>query len=120
MKTIWLSGSNGFLGKNLLESLNKNYQCNPILRVADPQELKGDILIHCGWISASNSNDLNNSNQIDNITECLYKIKPFIANATSEQKIKLLNLMVEAKTLKSKSTMIISSISNSVDYMQEK
>lgn len=71
MKTIWLSGSNGFLGKNLLESLNKNYQCNPILRVADPQELKGDILIHCGWISASNSNDLNNSNQIDNITESI-------------------------------------------------
>lgn len=71
MKTIWLSGSNGFLGKNLLESLNKNYQCNPILRVTYPQELKGDILIHCGWISASNSNDLNNSNQIDNITESI-------------------------------------------------
>lgn len=70
-KIIWLSGANGFLGTNLLGSLNKNYQCNPILRVTYPQELKGDILIHCGWISASNSNDLNNPNQIDNITESI-------------------------------------------------
>ena len=50
----------------------------------------------------------------------LYKIKPFIANATSEQKLKLLNLMVEAKNLNSKSTTILSNVSDSVDYLQEK
>lgn len=62
-----------------------------------------------------------NTSKIDNITECLYKIKPLIANATSEQKLKLLNLMVEAKNLNSKSTTVISSsMSDSVDYMQEK
>ena len=97
---------------------NKKLQ-NNIIRMLDLAMNSQQVVAKPSAVSLKPVGIRENS-KIDNITECLYKIKPFIANATSKQKLKLLNLMVEAKNLNSKSTTILSNVSDSVDYLQEK
>ena len=72
---IMISGANGFLGKNLLLHLSKNYNVRPItVRSSNLTKIKKeitqfqpDIFINNGWYAGNKFNDVNSYEQFDNL-----------------------------------------------------
>ena len=72
---IMLTGSNGFLGRNLQENLLTNYTMKSLVVRGDNMDtvedkildFKPDVFIHNGWSGGNNFNSVNSFEQFDNL-----------------------------------------------------
>ena len=72
---LMLTGSNGFLGRNLQENLLTNYTMKSLVVRGDNMDtiedkildFKPDVFIHNGWSGGNNFNSVNSFEQFDNL-----------------------------------------------------